>query len=372
MNLDPNMALMMMVLRQGVLAAAMVAVISVVFTGAVLAPAHVAGAIGVGVGGGVSFGDSTPAGSAGSDQVNSDRHMPTQAGLPSAPLDPPIQLAMLINPRGEAFEGDFQWHPELRFTRQELLDMSLSALRQGTAAVPPVYLNRFPVNLATLNSPKQRKDIFIKTVLPLVLRANDEVRAERQRMLSLIARAREHGVDGALTRSEQAFLDRLAVEYEVSGADLAELQQRVDVIPASLALAQGAEESGWGTSRFARQGNAVFGQRTFRKGAGLVPLRREQGQRYEVKAFNNLYKSVRAYVWNLNTHFAYEKFRAKRAAFRDGGQPLDSYALTGTLDRYSERGEHYIKTIRVILRANRLNEFDDVELLPVSSPQQPS
>jgi Bax protein len=116
----------------------------------------------------------------------------------------------------------------------------------------------------------------------------------------------------------------------------------------------------------------VFGQRTFRKGAGLVPLRREQGLRHEVKSFNSLYTSVRAYVWNLNTHFAYEKFRAKRAAFRDGGQPLDSYALTRTLERYSERGHKYIKTIQVIMRANRLHDFDDVELLPETGRRQPS
>jgi Bax protein len=299
------------------------------------------------------------------------------AGQMSGQIYSQIQLATLLGMPGQRTN----WRPPQRFirrfTQQELLDLSLSALRRGQTAVPPVYLNRFPANLAGLRSAKQRKDIFIKTVLPLVLRANHEVRMERQRMLLLIARARDtsgdtSGGNDGLTQSEQAFLDQLAVEYEVSGPDLAELQQRVDVIPASLALAQGAEESGWGTSRFARLGNAVFGQRTFRKGAGLVPLRREQGKRHEVKAFNSLYTSVRAYVWNLNTHFAYEKFRAKRAAFRDGGQPLDGYALTRTLERYSERGQKYIKTIQVIMRANRLHDFDDVELLPVAGRRQRS
>ncbi|MFP6697488.1 MAG: glucosaminidase domain-containing protein [Alphaproteobacteria bacterium] len=283
-----------------------------------------------------------------------------------------IQLATLLGLPGQRKN----WRPQQRFTRRELLDISLRALRRGQTAVPPVYLNRFPANLAGLRSAKLRKDLFIKTVLPLVLRANHEVRMERQRMLLLIARAGDTngntGGDDGLTLSELAFLDHLAVQYEVSGPDLAELQQRVDVIPASLALAQGAEESGWGSSRFARLGNAVFGQRTFRKGAGLVPLRREQGQRHEVKSFNSLYTSVRAYVWNLNTHFAYEKFRAKRAAFRDGRQPLDSYALTRTLERYSERGQKYIKTIQVIMRANRLHDFDDVELLPETGRRQPS
>jgi Bax protein len=261
------------------------------------------------------------------------------------------------------------WRPPRRFDRRALLDLSLSELRQGKAAVPPVYLSRFPADLAAASSPKQRKEIFIKTVLPLVLRANHEVRMERRRMLSLIVRA---DIQGGLAPRERAFLDYLAVQYEVPVENLSELRQRVDVIPASLALAQGAEESGWGTSRFARLGNAVFGQRTFRKGGGLVPLRREQGLRHEVKAFNSLYTSVRAYVWNLNTHYAYGKFRAKRAAFRQGGRPLDGYALTETLDRYSERGKKYIETIRVIMRANRLHEFDDVELLPESAGGRPS
>jgi Bax protein len=192
-------------------------------------------------------------------------------------------------------------------------------------------------------------------------------------MLSLVMRERGQR---NLSSSERAFLVHLAAQYEVPEGDLDELQRRVDVVPASLALAQGAEESGWGTSRFARQGNAVFGQRTFRKGDGLVPLRRAQGQRYEVKAFNSLYTSVRSYVWNLNTHFAYKSFRSKRAALRNGGKPLNGYALTGTLERYSERGKKYIDTIRVIMRANRLHDFDDVQLLPAdmefASGRQPS
>ena len=254
------------------------------------------------------------------------------------------------------------WPLPGQFSRRELLNLSLGELRGGKSSVPPIYLNHFPADMASLNSPRLRKDIFIKTVLPLVLRANSEVRLERQRMLVLLERIKGKFPNEGLTPTEHAFLTKLAVEYGVGEMDFVELQQRVDVVPASLALAQGAEESGWGTSRFARLGNAVFGQRTFRKGDGLVPLRRERGERYEVKSFNNLYKSVRAYVWNLNTHFAYSKFRAKRASLRNDGLPLDGYVLTGTLDRYSERGVNYISAIRAIIQRNRLDEFDDVRL----------
>ena len=277
---------------------------------------------------------------------------------------PQLQLASLMPLPGQRLK----WQRG-RFSKQMLFDLSLAALRRGEAALPPVYLSQFPDNLADLRDAKQRKDIFIKTVLPLVLRANDEVRTTRQRMLSLIRREQEQG---NLSANERAFLNQLAAQYEVTNGDFYELQKRVDVIPASLALAQGAEESGWGTSRFARQGNAVFGQRTFRKGGGLVPSRREAGQSYEVKAFSNLYTSVRSYIFNLNIHTAYKSFRQKRAKFRGGGQPLDSHVLIGALTSYSERGQKYIDTIRVIIRANRLDDFDDVRLLSDNGRNKPS
>lgn len=281
----------------------------------------------------------------------------------SMPVEP-LFLASLRTVPGQRFD----WRRE-RFSARALLDLSLPGVRRGETAVPPVYLGRFPAKLAGLRDAKQRKAMFIKTVLPLVLRVNDEVRATRRRMLSLIARQR---AQGKLSAGERGFLNYLALRYDVAAGDFEGLIRRVDVVPASLALAQGAEESGWGTSRFARKGNAVFGQRTFRKGGGLVPLQRAAGQRYEVKAFNNLYTSVRSYVFNLNTHFAYRKFRQKRAAFHRAGQPLDSYALIGALQSYSERGDKYIRTIRVIMRANRLHEFDKARLLSGNGAPRPS
>ncbi len=277
----------------------------------------------------------------------------------------PLQIAGLMTVPGQRFD----WRRRGRFGARELLDLPLAALRRGYVAVPPVYLGRFPTHLADLRDASQRKDIFIKTVLPLVLRVNDEIRAARQRLQTLAQRSQ---AQGGLSAGDQAFMRDLAAQYEVAEGDFDELQRRVDVVPASLALAQGAEESGWGTSRFARMGNAVFGQRTFRKGGGLVPRKRSAGQSFEVKAFNTLYTSVHAYVRNLNTHFAYKTFRKKRAAFRGAGQPLDGYVLTGTLNSYSERGHKYIDTIRVIMRANRLHDFDNVRLLAENGDFRPS
>lgn len=291
--------------------------------------------------------------------------MAAMAAVAAAAPFQPLRLATLM-PSGKQ---RFDWRQPSRFSKQKLMNTPLADLRRGKAAVPPVYLGRFPAKLADTRDAKQRKAIFIKTVLPLVLRVNDEVRATRQRMLSLLQRQREQD---DLSSDERAFLKHLTTEYDVQDGDYDELRRRVDVVPVSLALAQGAEESGWGTSRFARVGNAVFGQRTFRKGHGLVPLKREAGERYEVKAFGNLYTSVHSYIRNLNTHVAYKKFRDERAAKRAAGLRLDSYELIGTMKSYSERGQKYINTIRVILRANRMHEFDSARLLSSNSDFSPS
>jgi len=237
-------------------------------------------------------------------------------------------------------------------------DVRLEDVRTGRAEVPAIFLARFPADLAKLTSVKQRKQVFIKTVLPLILRTNQQIAADRRLLLRLL---RSDSDGQGLSELEQNLLSRLGQRYGVDPQDRAELLQRIDIVPASLALAQGAEESGWGTSRFARLGNAVFGQRAF-KGAGMVPQERAPGARFVVRAFNALEKSVRAYVWNLNTHPAYGAFRTARAAMRDAGQPLDSHALAGALTRYSERGDAYVDTIRSIIRGNGLQQFDDARL----------
>ncbi len=237
-------------------------------------------------------------------------------------------------------------------------DIALEDVRHGRAPVPAIFLARFPEDLAALTSVKQRKQVFIKTMLPLVLRTNQQIAADRRLLLRLLPARQGALPAGAL---ERELLVRLARRYGADPSDRVELLQRIDIVPPSLALAQGAEESGWGTSRFARMGNAVFGQRTF-KGEGMVPQERPPGQRFAVRAFNALEASVRAYVWNLNTHPAYANFRAARAAMRAQGRTLDGDALAGALIRYSERGEAYVDTIRIIMRANRLDQFDDVRL----------
>ena len=237
------------------------------------------------------------------------------------------------------------------------IDYRLNDIRLGEVTVPRLMVDRIPNDIAMIESPAERKRLFIKLALPLILHANERIAADRGRLIALRDKiARAVAIPG-----DHAWLDGLADRYGLETPDLDALLRRVDVIPPSLALAQGAEESGWGTSRFVREGNAIFGQRTFDKGAGLVPNNRDSDKKHEVKAFNGLMDSVASYMTNLNTHQAYVEFRRIRAGQRASGY-VDSYSLVGTLDRYSERGEDYIKTIRSIINKNDLRSFDRASL----------
>ena len=248
--------------------------------------------------------------------------------------------------------------------RFRALGYDLEKVRARTRPVPQIFLAALPEDLGRLRLVSQRKRLFIGAVLPLVLRANAEVGRERRFLLEL--RTRLHAGD-ELAVAERRRLEDLALGYEVESGDLDALLRRVDVVPPSLALAQAVEESGWGTSRFARRGNAVFGQRTWRTGGGMVPLRRENGKRHEVAAFGALYASVHAYLRNLNSHPAYRDFRRLRARARARGGTATAAALIRTMTRYSERGPAYIRAILAIIRVNRLGAYDKARLAPDTS-----
>lgn len=241
------------------------------------------------------------------------------------------------------------------------LDYNLDLVRRGDLNVPRVFVSVLPGDLKAVRSTAARKRLFIQMILPLILRANEKVLAERHRLLAI---DRQVSDGYPMLASDQLFLISLAKAYGLDAPDLVELKRRVDFVPPSLALAQAAEESGWGTSRFAIRGNAVFGQHTFTRGAGMVPKRRDAGKRHEVKVFDGLYHSVASYLRNLNTHPAYEDFRALRAGKRALGHPLNGYTLAAALQRYSERGSDYIRSIRDIMRVNRMWNFDRVRLIP--------
>jgi len=269
--------------------------------------------------------------------------------LSMLPLPMPLQredIAAIVR-------GDFSRHA------MSELAYDIKRVRAGEHDVPNVFLASLPADLADVRAPAQRKDMFLAMVLPLVLRENDEIAANRARLMEIIARADKNV---KLPADDRLWLAAMAERYDTDAGDLDALSRRMDIVPPSLALAQAAEESGWGTSRFANEGNALFGQRTYTAADGLVPTGSGTDADFSVRAYSDLGEAVRSYIHNLNTHPAYAQFRTERAKMRAKNEPLTGQALAGTLVRYSERGADYVKTLQSLIRANRLNDFDKARL----------
>jgi len=217
----------------------------------------------------------------------------------------------------------------------------------GSAVVPALFIKRLPADLGAVAQPADRKALFLRALLPFVVAANERITRQRERLIDLLP-ILEQGLPLGL--DDRQFLERIQSEFRVSRLDLDELLRRMDIVPPSLALAQAAEESGWGTSRPAREDNALFGQMVFHEGG------------MKLREFEDLRETVEAYVRNLNTHRAYADFRQKRAQQRRASRPIDSDVLVGHIERYSERGQDYIASIRHLMASNGLRNFDDARL----------
>lgn len=261
-------------------------------------------------------------------------------------------------------ESDRTVDAMLRKFEQEGFDLNELRNASGQVEVPRIFLATLPVDIADVNITEKRKRAFLKVMLPHILRENERLSADRERLQVL--RKRVEG-GATLPQRDQQWIEQMAEQYNVDDGDLGELVARVDVVPPGLALAQAVEESGWGTSRFALMGNAVFGMWTWNPGSGLVPENRPDGETYEVQRFKSLEHSVAAYMRNLNSKASYREFRDKRAQMREKNS-LDSYQLAGTLHRYSVRGQDYIRTIRSIMKSNSLDGFDAAKLVDEPAP----
>jgi Bax protein len=224
--------------------------------------------------------------------------------------------------------------------------------------VKPVALTLLPSEIKKIENTKRRKEFFIQIILPLIIKENDNIRLDRKTLFRIINKNNN-------TVSEINWLEKKYKQYGVRSKDLSSLKIRMDEIPVSLAIAQAAKETGWGTSRFAQEGNALFGQWTW-SGEGLKPKDAEEGKGHKVMKFNVLQASVRAYQRNLNTHSSYKEFRKARAEFRDLSKPLDSMELSKYLNEYAETGNQYVKVLQKIIEQNKLQDFDDAKLLPSS------
>ncbi len=234
---------------------------------------------------------------------------------------------------------------------------SLSEVRR-TKKVKPIRLSLLPNEMKSIESSGKRKSLFIKIILPLVLEENNRIIIDRKKLFSILNKNKN-------SKDEITWLNQKFKQYGVLNKDLATLKIRMDIIPTSLAIAQAAKETGWGTSRFAIEGNALFGQWTW-SGEGIKPAGADTDATYKVMKFNVLKASVRAYQRNLNTHSSYKKFRFVRAQLRDDNKKLDSLKLAEYLDNYAQTGTEYTKVLKQIIQQNQLKDFDEVKLLPLS------
>ena len=220
--------------------------------------------------------------------------------------------------------------------------------------VKPIYFTQFPRDLDTLASVELKKETFIKIVLPLVVAENERILADKKKLLILSNKK-------FTTDLEKQWIRQKLLEYKVKKGDLKELLVRIDIIPTSIALAQAAKESGWGTSRFALEGNAIFGQWTW-SGQGIAPLDRENNKNHKILKFPILRASVKAYQNNLNTHKSYTKFREKRLSLREKNKRISGLELTETLNNYAQTGTKYTKILNEIIKQNKLSDFEPVKL----------
>ena len=234
------------------------------------------------------------------------------------------------------------------------VDYDLRTVR-NEKLVKPIYFTQFPRDLDNLQSVQLKKETFIKIVLPLIVAENEKILDDRLKLKTLIEKK-------FTTDTEKQWLRQKLLEYKVKKGDLEELLFRMDMIPASIALAQAAKESGWGTSRFALEGNAIFGQWTW-DGQGIAPLKRDGDKNHKILKFPILRASVKAYKNNLNTHKSYSKFREKRKQLRDKKKSITGLSLTETLKNYAQTGSEYTKILNQIITQNRLSDFERVRLV---------
>jgi len=246
---------------------------------------------------------------------------------------------------------------------------NIDQIRQNKAAVPQVYFTNLPRELTRIKDTRIKKELFFSTMLPPILKVNDIIRQDRRKLKKIILKIT---LGEKVSEAEYYWLaDKLEL-YKVrvrdindftrrTGEILEQLLTRMNIIPPELALAQAAQESGWGTSRFAQQGNALYGQWTWGDGCGMVPKRREKGKTHRMKCFSSIIEAVNSYMLNLNTQKTYAMLRQRRRAFRDD-QPIDVLPLVETLTGYSQEGSAYVEKIKNIIRRNKLNDFSQAKL----------
>ena len=263
----------------------------------------------------------------------------------------------------EKFENTVSLNTETTLNLFEDLGYDLKGIRAG-GKVKPIYLTKLPKDIKSLGDSRKKRELFIRIILPLILNENKKITDDRKKLFTILRKDFN-------TAGERVWLKRRFKEYKIDDGDLAKLKIRMDIIPVSIALAQAANESGWGTSRFALEGNALFGQWTWSK-KGISPKNKDKNKTHKVLQFQVLKASVRAYKNNLNTHNAYKEFREQRAKLRQDNQEIIGTDLTKYLKRYASIGEKYVQILDEIIKKNSLTDFDTSDLLSTSSKRSVS
>ena len=191
----------------------------------------------------------------------------------------------------------------------------------------------------------------MQILLPLVVAENESIVKDRKYLLEILKQNQ--------SEKNKKWINKKYKKYRVSQKNIDELIEKMDIIPVSIALAQAAKESGWGTSRFALEGNAIFGQWTW-NGVGIEPLEKVEGTKHKILKFPLLRASVKAYITNLNTHAGYKSFRQKRLELRNQNKSLSGLDLIHELDNYAQTGKEYTKILEKIINQNDLDEFENV------------
>ncbi len=230
-------------------------------------------------------------------------------------------------------------------------DYNLDKIKNNSKKVPRIFINQLPKNFDQIKSINERKDLFIKILLPLVLKKNEEISNLRNKLIFLKNKSK-------LTKKEKIFLENIKNQYKVK--DINNLLIKIDIIPVSIVLGQAIQETGWGISRFAINGNALFGEWTWNK-RGIIPKNREKGLKHKIKTFNSLYNSVDSYINNLNQNLNYYKFRKERYKLKQNKKIRDEINLLNYLNKYSTDNK-YIKNIKNIILYNGLLKFNETKL----------
>ena len=210
-------------------------------------------------------------------------------------------------------------------------------------------------DFSTYTDTKQKKSDFFSFLLPRVIKSNEKILTERAFLTGL-------NINSVLSKSDNKKMYQLADKYNVKDTEsktvYSELLKRIDIVPPSLVLAQAANESAWGTSRFARKANNLFGQWCYVKGCGIIPLKRGSNEKHEVAKFRSIQGSITSYMLNLNTQFSYEDLRSIRQEMRESNKTITGYKLANGLLKYSTRREAYVHEIQSMIKFNGLSQYD--------------